>query len=363
MSTLTKYKMVKEEIKRWIFEGRITPKEKIGSENDLMASFGVSRHTIRQAIGELVNEGWLYREHGVGTFCADRSEPSNGKHTKTIGIITTYISDYIFPSIIRGAESYLTDRGYSVLLASTNNDIEREKQCLHNLLNHEVSGLIVEPTKSALYNPNLAYYLNLERQKLPFLMINANYDGLNSLSLTVDDERGGYLATEHLIKLGHRRILGLFKMDDRQGVGRMKGFIRAHREADLSVSPDMLVSYTTEEKEGKPVSEVRRLLEGKEDLPTAIIAYNDEIAISVIQVLRELGLRIPEDISLVGYDDSQLAEASEVKLTSIRHPQSVMGETAAKLILAMIEGNSGELQPIVYEPVLMIRNSTCAPRS
>lgn len=354
----TKYNLVKQEIKSWILEGRILPHEKIRSENELVKHFGVSRHTVRQAIGALVNEGWLYTEQGVGTFCASRDQEEKKKE-KTIAILTTYISDYIFPSIIRGAESYLSEKGYTIYLASTNNNIDTEKRCLENILTQNVAGMIVEPTKSAITNPNLNYYLTLERMGVPYVMINAYYEGLCPPSITMDDERGGYLSTEHLIQLGHKRIIGIFKTDDLQGIKRMKGYVGAHRKHGVPIEPNHMITYNTEQKFEGPKEEVRRLLT-LEKRPTAIVCYNDEMALSILNVTRELQINIPEDISMVGYDDSYLASASEVKLTTIPHPKTVMGRDAAKFIVDVIEGKRdlNDAKPTVYTPELKIRNST-----
>jgi GntR family transcriptional regulator of arabinose operon len=358
-----KYEQIKEAIKSSILEGKIVPHQKISSENELVKEFRVSRHTVRQAIGELVNEGWLYRQQGKGTFCAERHQNHRPGNNKTIAIITTYISDYIFPSIIRGAESYLSSKGYSVLLASTNNQIEQETRCLQKVLAQPIEGLIVEPTKSAISNPNLNYYLNLELNRIPYVMINAYYPELSPLSITVDDEGGGYVATEHLIQLGHRRIIGVFKRDDLQGVKRMKGFVRAHRAFQLPIQPGMIVSFDTKEKyDGTLKKAVRHLLSSKRERPTAIFCYNDEIALQLFEVLREMRLKVPEDISIVGFDDSQLAEATEIKLTTVKHPKMLMGEDAAKLILEMIHSKKQitDITPIVYPAELVIRKSTAS---
>jgi|SRR5690606_31227288 GntR family transcriptional regulator, arabinose operon transcriptional repressor len=357
-----KYKQVKEAIKAAILEGKIAPHQKISSENELVREFQVSRHTVRQAIGELVSEGWLYRQQGRGTFCADRGKQNASRDNKTIAIITTYISDYIFPSIIRGAESYLSSKGYSVLLASTDNQIEQEARCLQNILSKQIEGMIVEPTKSAISNPNLSYYLNMELNRIPYVMINAYYPELSPLSITVNDELGGYLATEHLIQLGHRRIVGIFKRDDLQGVHRMKGFIRAHRAFQVPIQPGMIISFDTEEKFSKPKKVIRQMLSSKSGRPTAIFCYNDEIAVQLFDVIRDLNLKVPEDISIVGFDDSHLAEATEIKLTTVKHPKITMGEDAAKLILEMIESKKtmSDMESIVYTPELVVRKSTAS---
>nr|WP_180349967.1 GntR family transcriptional regulator [Bacillus sp. D386] len=352
---MKKYEQVKMEIKKLIEEGDYIPDQRISSEYSLTQQFGVSRHTVRKAINDLVNEGWLYTEQGSGTFCADRN--TNQPSEKTIALLTTYISNYIFPSIINGVESYLSSKGYTLLLYSTNNDLNKEKLCLENISNRGIAGLIVEPTKSNYYNPNLKYYLNLERKKIPYLMINAYYPELHPYRLTVDDELGAYMATEHLIKLGHGRIAGIFKTDDQQGVKRMQGFIKAHREYSIPILPNMILPCTTIEKD-KVLNEEFMGLLNSEQRPTGLFCYNDEIALSALDVIREYGISVPDDLSIVGFDDSNLATASEVKLTTIRHPQFEMGRQAAETIIQLIENKVDGDPSIRYKPELILRNST-----
>src|SRR5690625_1168706 len=191
----TKYSIVKDSIKSKILDGTYQPHQKISSESELMKQFGVSRHTVRLAIGELVNQGWLYREQGSGTFCADRTKETSQKQVqqKNIAIITTYISDYIFPSIIRGAESFLSKNGYQVSLFSTDNNHDNERKILEKILTQPFDGVIMDPTKSAIANPNINYYLNLESQDIPSLMINAYYDELDPFYITVDDEKAVFI--------------------------------------------------------------------------------------------------------------------------------------------------------------------------
>lgn len=363
MAEPTKYSIIKNAIISWVLEGKVKPGEKIHSENQLVKMFGVSRHTVRQAIGDLVHEGWLYREQGSGTFCSYVENDKNKlqKNSRNIGVITTYISDYIFPSIIRGIESYLSSKGYSLIMASTNNDINKERECLTNMLDKGIDGLIVEPTKSSSHNPNIDYYLKLERKNTPYIMINQYYQELYPPHLIMDDELGGFIVTEHLIKYGHEKIIGLFKSDDMQGVNRMKGFIRAFREQGLAFYPDMVTTFTTENRDEKTSTFIDKVLRSNNP-PTAIVCYNDEIAINVLQVTRELGLKIPDDVSIVGYDDSQLSVATEVKLTSVSHPKMDMGKQAARRIVAKVEGRDLKEEPVeesmIYEPKLVIREST-----
>lgn len=360
----TKHSIVREYIQSKILDGTYTPHQKIGSESELMERFDVSRHTVRLAIGDLVNLGWLYRKQGAGTYCAERPvKTANHVSQKNIAIITTHISDYIFPSIIQGAESLLSKNDYQISLFSTDNKHENEKQILEKILTYQVDGVIIEPTKSAISNPNLNYYLNLEKLNIPYIMINAYYDELEPLSITIDDEKGGLAITNHLIEMGHKNILGFFKTDDLQGTRRMKGYLKAHRSNGIPINPNNIITFNTEEKLVKPREQLEKILEESNDLPTAIVCYNDEIAMILLDSLRKRNLKVPEDISMVGYDNSVLSRVSEVKLTTIRHPQSEMGEAAARMMLDLLardEGmgtNGAHDESIVYEPELIVRNS------
>ncbi len=282
-----KYLQLKEEVLSWIAGGRFRPGDKLPSENELAEQFNLSRQTVRQSIGELVQEGWLSREQGKGTFVSRLSaEKRSVSGNRTVGIITTSISDYIFPSIVRGVESALRDKGYRLLLSSTDNRKERERESLEMMLSHSVCALIVEPTKSAEGNPNFDNYLAIEDHGIPLLMINETYPDLVCPSVRLDDDAGGLLAANHVLELGHKRIAGFFKTDDLQGVRRMKGYIRACREHHLPADGGTIVRYSTEDKGERPQSMLRELLQS-DNPPTAIVCYNDQLAVSLLDTVRE----------------------------------------------------------------------------
>ncbi|QDP39097.1 GntR family transcriptional regulator [Radiobacillus deserti] len=353
-----KYERIKSEITSWILGGRIESNQKIPTETELMNQFDVSRHTVRRAISDLISSGFLYSVQGGGTFVADPNERGNKSGQKTIGVMITTISGYIFPTIISGIESTLSEAGYSLLLTNTNNTTMKEKQGLENLLLHAIDGLIIEPTKSALQSPNIGYYLNLEKNKIPYLFIHASYDGLDAPCFELDDYKAGYLATNHLIELNHQSILGIFKTDDKQGVKRLNGFIQAHREQGIFPNPHMILTYNSEEEENSLLSKIQDVLHSGVEKPTAIVCYNDEIALSTLSILRELDLKVPDDISLVGIDDSSLAVLSEVKLTTVAHPKEEMGKVAAEAMINLVEKRNPEIEKRIFEPQLIVRNST-----
>lgn len=350
-----KYQMLRDYIIETIQSGKIGVGEKIYSENDLAESFEISRSTVRQAIGELVNEGWLYRIQGKGTFV--NGEPRDkSDNPRTIAVLTTYLNDYIFPSIIRGIDNVLSINNYNMILSCTYNQYQRERLCLENLLNQNISGLIVEPTKSALPNPNIDLYKKFAEVGIPVLFIHGSYKELNYPYVVEDDAEAGYMATKHLIDLGHKRLGGIFKIDDIQGHYRFSGFQRAHNESGLQLEDASIMWFETNDLETK-FENHNTQLEKLLSQCTALVCYNDQIALKLMDIIREKGLKIPEDISLVSFDDSQLAVASETKLTTVAHPKDLLGEEAAKAMINMLVSKQSYFN-LKIKPELVVRNST-----
>jgi len=349
-----KYQLIIEDIKRHILSGTYKVGDKIPSEFALQESYNVSRQTVRKAILDLSNEGFLRSERGSGTYVSSqyRSRTGSKATNKTIGVITTYISDYIFPSIIRGIESRLNEDNYSLLLASTNNDIAQERKALEMMLSYGVDGLIVEPTRSNVYNPNIAYYLSFKEQELPFVMINAYYEALEVPFFCLDDVQSSYLATRELISKGHTQIGIVAKMDDLQGKFRMKGFIKALGEAKLRFQQEHVLSFDTDTKPNLSANLEAYLSDNRDEL-TALVCYNDEVGLEVVNVCRKLGISIPDDLSIVGQDNSYIAKNANIQLTTLTHPQEQMGRDAADWIIKNLQGRKDLPASTYYQPVLI----------
>ncbi|WP_123039648.1 GntR family transcriptional regulator [Cohnella candidum] len=349
-----KYQVIIDDIKSHILSGTYKTGDQIPTESALQENYDVSRQTVRKAILELSNEGFLRSEKGSGTYVSGQYRSrSGGKAMKrTIGVITTYISDYIFPSIIRGIESRLNEDNYSLLLASTNNDIAQEKKALEMMLSYGVDGLIVEPTRSNVYNPNIAYYLSFKEQEVPFTMINAYYEELEVPFFCLDDVQSSYLAARELIAKGHRRIGIVAKMDDLQGKYRMKGYIKALGEAKLRFRPEHVLSFDTDTKPDLS-ADLEEFLVGYRDELTALVCYNDEVGLEVVNVCRKLGISIPDELSVIGQDNSYIAKNANIKLTTLTHPQEQMGRDAADWVIKSLQGKKDLPATTYYEPVLI----------
>ncbi|MDO5136322.1 MAG: GntR family transcriptional regulator [Eubacteriales bacterium] len=351
-----KYYTLMEEIRGDILSGKIRPGERLPSENQLTARYALSRHTVRKALAMLEQEGYVEAFHGKGTFCSEsvRSIRRSGN----IAVVTTYITDYIFPRLIQGMDNVLSEKGYSIILKNTGNSRQKEARYLEDLLQKDIDGLIIEPSKSQLSCRHRGLYQSLDKLRIPYVFIQGIYTEMQDRPhILMDDVKGGYLVTRYLLELGHKRIAGFFKADDIQGIRRHKGYVQALQEWGMAYDPDQVFWFHTEDRKSKPMMTVQDMA-GRHRLPQGIVCYNDQIAVQVIDALEELGLRVPEDVSVTGYDDSLYARRGS-GITTILHPQERMGEMAAELILEKIGGIREEDSRIKREiqPELIIRGS------
>lgn len=351
-----KYFTLMEELKEEIISGRIQPGEKLPSENQFTVQYSLSRHTVRKALSLLEQEGYIEACHGKGTFCSEKMR--HMKKSRNIAVVTTYISDYIFPRLIQGMDNVLSEQGYSIILKNTGNSRQKEAKCLEELLQKDIDGLIIEPSKSQLSCRHPGLYENLEKYQIPYIFIQGIYTEMKDKPhILMDDARGGYLVTKYLLEQGQRRITGFFKADDIQGIQRHKGYVRALQEAGIPYDPDLVVWFHTEDRRSKPSMMVKEMVKTG-SLPHGIVCYNDQIAVQVIESLEDCGLQVPKDISVTGYDNSLYAQRG-TGITTIAHPQERLGEMAAELILEKINGVSEEDSKVerLIQPELIVRGS------
>ncbi len=355
-----KYYELTDKLRNQILNGDVKPNDKLPSENELSETYKVSRQTVRKALGILQEEGYIYTEHGRGTFCSEMI--CHRKVSKNIAVITTYLSDYIFPRVIQGIDEVLTENGYSILLKNTNNSRSREAKCLEELLQKDIDGLIIEPSKSQIFCKHLNLYAILDEYKIPYVFIQGAYSQLEDKPhILMNDRKGGFLVTDYLIKRGHKDIVGIFKADDIQGQERHKGYIEALQKAGMVYDPDKVIWYYTEDRKSHPYEKIKQMAKRRKDMPfDAVVCYNDQIAIQVLKALEEAQIACPDEVAVTGYDNSYLAATCRVPLTTIAHPQERLGEMAAELLLKLIRNDelSEEERSILIEPELVVRQST-----
>ncbi len=350
-----KYLEVVKWIREQIAQGHFREGDRLQSESELGELFSLSRQTVRQATSVLESEGLLERRRGSGTYVISTTVKPKTR-TMSVGVITTYLDDYIFPSIIHGIDKVLTENSYAMRLSITYNKVENEMRVLSALLKNDVDGIIVEPTKSGLPNLNADLYKEIKRREIPCIFINGYYPNLSFPYVAMDDYACGREAVAYLIKKNHRRIAGIFKSDDIQGHLRYEGCAKMMRKNNLLLPEDNIVWYTTEDIQPPFESSFEQRVLKRIEGCTALICYNDRIAFRVIDFLYRQGISVPQDISIIGFDDSDTGNNSQVGLTTFSHPKAELGEMAARQLLRMIGGERFEAT-VKFKPKFVERNS------
>lgn len=332
----TKYQELIDYVYNLIDDGTLKSGDRLFSENELSAMFHISRQTVRRAIGELEENGVVKRIRGSGTYIGDNRQ-ENLKKRNRIAVVTTYVDSYIFPKTIQGIEKVLSEHGYFVQIAFTNNTLEREKSVLEDMISQDdVAGVIVEGTKSGLPNPNLFLYRKLMKRRIPILFFNTFYPELDVPHVSLNDVEAGSKAVQFLIEKGHKDIGAILKLDDGQGRLRYLGYLNAMEAAGLPVKDSRMIWIDTEESRQLSLC-MDRILSRLEGC-SAVLCYNDQVAFQLIHLLRERKIAIPEQLAIISIDDSDLARHSEVPITSLPHPKEKLGETAANRLLEMLNG-------------------------
>jgi GntR family transcriptional regulator of arabinose operon len=332
-----KYIQLYEWIKSMIYEQKLKYDEMLPSENMLCMKFDISRQTVRSALQALEEDGLIQRRRGSGTYVAVDFSLDQAKE-KTVGLIMSYRLDYIFPAVFTGIESVLFPNNIGVKVAVTKNDVYTEKLCLQRMLDSNLCGLIVEGTKSTFATPNLNYYNEFLRRKIPILFFHNYYENLSAPKVLMDDYGSSYLLTKQLIENGHRNIAGLFKVDDYQGKERYRGYLDCLFAHNLAFQDDWVKWYSTSDFDQASANFDKTLNQFIKRIPscTAIVAYNDNVAIRLLDVIESRGMRVPDDISLVSFDDTELSRRSSFKIVSAIHPKIAMGEKVASNMVNMI---------------------------
>jgi len=329
-----KYKDLLDKLQTDIQNGVYARGQKLPSENELAETTGFSRQTVRHAMSILENEGLLNRVKGSGTYV--RNSELRQVSSRNIAVVTTYIGEYIFPAILHGIDEVLSQNGYTTMLSATHNRVDNERRILLDFMQKPIDGMIVEGTKTALPNPNIDLYANLKEQGIPVVFINGFYPELKKpIYVVADDRAGGRTLCETLLKKGHRRIAGIFKSDDIQGHRRYAGYAEALRAAGIPLNDDNVLWFTTENRDDLLSVFAMRTLKDC----TAVVCYNDELAIKILGILQENGIAVPRDIELVSFDNSTLAQLSAVRFLSMTNPKEQLGQLAAKKLLNILQKN------------------------
>ncbi len=270
------------------------------------------------------------------------------RRTRTIGLVVTTVADPFASEVVCGVEQTANDHGYSVFLADSHADPERERKVVRAFAERRVDGILVTSSRvGALYLPML------KEMEVPIVLVNDQHPGAFVHSVMIANFEGMRAVAEHLLGLGHRRIAYLGDQFGYQSdAERLAGYRAALEAAGLSAAPELIAHGNS--KPDAAMAAMERLLAAR---PTAVCCYNDMTALGALRQIRARGLRVPEDFSVTGFDDLFFAEYLQPPLTTVRQPMRRMGQLAMESLLRLMEGEESVPQ-IRVEAELVVRAST-----
>lgn len=337
---------IKNDLVAQIQSGQLNLGDKLPSENQMVRSYGVSRVTVRAALAELTETGCLCREQGRGAFVV--AYPRLDKRLN-IDVLLDSGDTYFAPSyMLKGISPVLEQNQCNLLMHDTKHDSGHIVSQLNAILNRGTDGIILAPISHNYHNEGMDRIMERCKQSdVPVVVILGLIPYENCVNLNIDDAYGVEVATRYLLECGHRRLLGLFYELDREPTRRLNGFRQAVSQVPGAVGYEIVTPDWEE-----------RVLElvGQEGV-TAIQCYNDRVAVEALRLLVENGYRVPQDVSLAGFDDSEIAQNSIPRLTTMSHPKDHLGRAAAEAILHMIRHPGTKLDDVTYRPGLVIRQS------
>jgi LacI family transcriptional regulator len=277
--------------------------------------------------------------------------------SRTIGLVVLDVTNPFFTDVARGVEDEASTSGLSVILCNSDEQLPKETRYLELLEEHRVQGILITPVAGV--GERLA---RLQQRGTPVILVDSRSLSGGQCSVAVDDVLGGDLAVSHLLRAGHERIafvggpLGLRQVADRLD-GAVRALARAGASAaDLTMIETPVLNVSAGQRAGATIA---GLAAG--DRPTAAFCANDLIALGLLQEMTRRGIRVPDEVAIVGYDDIEFAAAAAVPLSSVRQPRHQIGRTAAQLLLAEALGDDGhEHREVIFQPELAVRQSSQA---
>jgi DNA-binding LacI/PurR family transcriptional regulator len=329
------------------------------SIKDIARLAGVSHSTVSRALrgsplipAETANRiQRIANETGYTASAVARSLVT--QKTQVIGVVVTTIADPFNGEVVAGIEETANQQGYSVILANSQAESERELAVVRSFQERRVDGIVVASSRvGALYQPLLAEI------DIPIVLLNNQHPSKFIHSVTIDNHGGALEAVRHLVSLGHERVAYLGDNFGLQSdAERFQGFKTGMSEKNLPILPDLVVRG-----DGKPecAAEESRKLFALASRPTAIFCYNDMSALGVLKEAARQGLRVPEQLSIAAFDDLFFAELLSPALTTVRQPKRELGHRAMRLLLDIFAGSPMK-KTVTVKGELIVRDSTAPP--
>lgn len=276
------------------------------------------------------------------------------KKTNTIALVIPDICNPFFPELARGVEDCCTREGYNLFLCNTDGSAEKELSHIKFLRERLVDGIIFTTQNAEEFS---GIFCELRKDKFPFVFIERYIDDLEDLlGVYVDNSQGMYRAVKFLFENGHRNIAFITgPFNTTNAVMRFKGFQQAHLELDTDIDYSLVKEGDYKVQSG--YRQMKAILEESRGKFTAVIASNDLMAIGACNAIQEAGLRVPEDISVIGFDNISFTDICQPRITTVGIPIYNMGYTASKLLIDTLHGKELQSRKFVFDAELIIKQS------
>jgi len=313
--------------------GRLKPGQRIPSEHHLVRTLGIARTTIRQAMASLENDGLIRRVQGKGTFVGADARRKLHRGQDIFALVVPETMGGFYPSLLHGFESAAGDEHHQTIICNTDNDVGRQADIVLQLLDQEVGGVAIVPTSRT---PTPAYQIRqLQKRGIPVVFCHRRAEGILAPLLALPFQEAGRLAGKTFADFGHRRIAYISTHESSIATESVEGLKRGLREKGIEEPVELaFVGNSIVSKEEDVEATLRSLL-AKADPPTALFVSFDSLAEMIYLLLPRLGLRAPEDVSLIGFGGAWRANALAQRMTSVVVDEIDTGRQAVGLLHEM----------------------------
>jgi LacI family transcriptional regulator len=332
--------------------------------NDVARQAGVSKATVSAVMNDSASVKGTTRDRVLAAIDVLNYRPTqvtrtNTRKTKSIGLLIKEIDNPYYAEVVLGARAHANEQGYTLLVASSEGEYEAERRAVELMQSKDVEGLIATPVLDE--HTDLSHFFELKRRNFPFVLLE-EVRGVPASLVDVDNRDASRKAVEFLIRQGHTRIVHFagpkYSMHSEE---RLDGVRHACSSSHLIFTDNDAIEAGAHLADGYRAALTCFRQRTGAARPTAVTCYNDLVAIGACRALHELGLRVPDDVSVIGYDDIPLLEYLPVPLTTVRMPKAAMGEVAAQMLIRHIESRTViPPQKVLLEAELVMRQSTRA---
>ena len=356
-SPLPRHLQLREAIRRDALRNGLCKGDPIPSERELGHKYQVSRVTVRRAIGDLVAEGFLRRKGRKGTFVDDVSRGRNWtsqRDGRLIGLLISRVQTSFSDLLLHGIDEYCHDLGYSVVFAATDEDHSRAARQLDRMMSEGVVGFIFVPVAGDDYEEVNATLMDRVRaESVPFVLMDRYLGSVKADTVVSDNFDGAYRATKHLVDLGHKHIAFVGYLECSAVNDRILGYRKCLMDNGISPDESLIVNPRPEDVKDT----VAEMLRAKPDI-SSIFAVNDAKAMLVWEALTEIGLEVPRDIALVGYDNLYGSSSPGALLSTTEQPLEAEGRLACQMLLERADGLDVEPRFAVLKSHFVVGQST-----